>query len=193
MSYKVAVRPDGLDEVPIQTDAKNFKIEEYYEGGLLVELEYAKFKLLQWDPAGAKAILGAWPTVDELVLYRKDESGEWGEIFAGTITKVDTDDHEVIIAAHMPDVPVPPNPLTISVQEDTDDPGRLTVLVTADNQGEGQVVLEFGDGAVALNPGDGTTGNQHAFAAAGTYTVKASSSSDPDRIAEQVVTVPFTG
>ena len=198
MSYKVAIRPDGRDEVPVTVDAKNFKIEEHYEGGLLAELEYSKYGLGQHDPTGSKAILGAWPGVDELVLYRRNYDAEnsdeeWEEIFSGVVTKVDTDDHEVIIAAHMAEVPVPPNPLTVTVQEDTDDPARLTVLVTSDNDGLGQVVLEFGDGAAAVNPGDGTSGNQHVFETAGTYTVKSTSGSDPERVATQVVTVPYTG
>lgn len=195
MSYKVAVRPDGQSEVPIHVDTKNFKIEKGYDGGIDVELEYAKYRLLQGDPAGADAILGAWPTVDELVLYRKEEDedqGEWAEIFAGVITKVDTDDHELVIAAHMDDT-TPPTPLTVTVQEDTDDPARLTVLVTADNDGEGQVFLEFGDGSGAINVGDGTSGNQHAYTTPGSYVIKATSGSDAERVAEQSVTVPYTG
>lgn len=191
MSYKVAVRPDGRDEVPVKVDVKNFKIEEHYEGGICVELEYAKSRLLQWDPAGAKAVLGAWPTVDELVLYREGDGDQYEEVFAGVVTKVDTDDHEVIIAAHMADV-VPPNPLTVDVQEDTDDTTRMSVIVRTDNDGQGTVALSYGDGATASNPGDGASGSQHVYASPGSYTVTATSDSDPARTALQTVTVPYT-
>lgn len=199
MCYKVAVRADGQDEVAVQVDPKNFKIEEHYEGGILVELEYSKYKLGQFDPAGSKAILGAWPTVDELVLYRRgaeipdSSEHEWDEVFSGLITKVDTDDHEVIVAAHMREE-VPPNPLTVDVQEDTDDTTRMSVIVRADNDGAGAVTLDLGDGSEPVaNAGDGAAGSQHQYAAAGTYTVTAKSDSDPEgRQATQVVTVPYT-
>jgi PKD domain len=191
VSYKVGIRADGKEEVRVKTDAKNFKVEEHYEGGILAELEFNKFKLTAYDKQGAEAILGAWPTVDELVLYRKEDDGSWGEIFAGTVTKVDTDDTEVVIAAHMPEV-VPPNPLTVAVQEDTDDASRFTVLVTADNDGEGTVALSFGDGSTATGAGDGSGANQHAYVSPGTYTVTATSNADPGRTASQVVVIPFT-
>lgn len=191
MSYKVGIRPDGRDEIAVRAETKNFRVEEYFEGGVLVELEFSRFKLTSWDKEGAEAIEGAWPTVDGLVLYRKEDDGTWGEIFYGTITKVDFDSEEVIIAAHMPDV-VPPNPLTLAVQEDTDDPSRFTVLVTADNDGQGPVDLSFGDGSTATGAGDGAGANQHPYVSPGTYTVTATSKADPGRVASQVVVVPFT-
>lgn len=191
MSYKVAVRPDGKAAVPITVDASRFKIQEHYEGGILLELTYRKGKLHQHDAAGLKALLGAWPTVDEVVLYRKQDDGEWQEAFAGLVTAVDADEDEVEIAAHMVDVG-PPNPLTVAVQEDTDDLSRFTVLVTADNDGEGTVALSFGDGSTATGAGDGSGANQHAYVSPGTYTVTATSNADPGRTASQVVVIPFT-
>lgn len=191
MSYKVGIRADGKDEVEVRTEHTNFRVEEYFEGGVVAEVTWTRFKLVAWDKPGAEAVLGAWPTVDELVLYRQEDDGEWGEIFAGTVTKLDVDDREVVIAAHMPDA-VPPNPLTLAVQEDTDDPSRFTVLVTADNDGEGTVALSFGDGSTATGAGDGSGANQHAYVSPGTYTVTATSNADPGRTASQVVVIPFT-
>lgn len=192
MSYKVGIRADGKDEVTVRTEQKNFRVEEYFEGGIVAEVTFSRFKLVAWDKAGSEAVLGVWPTVDQLVLYRKEDDGEWGEIFAGTVTKLDADEHEVVIAAHMPDV-FPPNPLTVAVQEDTDDPSRFTVLVTADNDGQGTVALSFGDGSTATGAGDGAGANQHVYVSPGTYTVTATSNADPGRTASQVVVIPFTG
>lgn len=195
MSYKVAIRPDGQDEVKVQVEPKNFKIEEDYEStGVLVEVEYAKARLATQDPDGYKAILAAWPTVDELVLYRRkvgEDSVEWEEVFSGTVNKLDTDDHLITIGGHMV-APVPPNPLTVDVVQDTSDPNRQTVLISADNDEQGAVTLAFGDGTQdGANPGDGVERTTHAFANPGTYTVVATDSDDAERTAQQVVTVPF--
>lgn len=198
MCYKVAVRADGQDDVLIQAEHKELSIEEHYEGGVAVELTYNEGKLALYDPAGYKAIRGAWPTVDELVLLRRNEDAEnsdeeWEEIFAGAVTKVVDGNGEITIAGHMKDE-VPPNPLTVDVQEDTDDATRMSVIVASDNDGQGTVTLDLGDGSAPVsNAGDGASGNQHQYATAGTYTVTSKSDSDPEgRQATQVVTVPFT-
>lgn len=198
MCYKVAVRRDGQDDVLIKAEHKELSIEEHYEGGVAVELTYNEGKLALYDPAGYKAIRGAWPTVDELVLHKHredatDPDDEWEEVFAGVVTKVVDGNGEITIGGHMKDE-VPPNPLTVDVQEDTDDATRMSVIVRTDNDEQGTVTLDLGDGTTPVsNPGDGTSGSQHAFATPGTYTVTAKSDSDPEgRQATQVVTVPFT-
>lgn len=195
MSYKVAIRPDGLDEVTIQVDPKNFLVETHYDGtGIVVEVEYAKARLVSHDPEGYKAVLAAWPSVDELVLYRRrvsEDSVEWEPIFAGAITKLDTDDHEITLGALMPD-PAPANPLTVDVVRDPSNLDGMSVLVAADNDGQGEVVLDFGDGSpTGHNPGDGVTRTLHAYAEAGTYTVVATDEDDDGRSAHEVVTVPY--
>lgn len=197
MCYKVAVRKDGQEDVTIQVDAKELTIEEHYEGtGLVAEVLYSEGKLALYDPAGYKAVKYAWPTVDELVLSRHVEDGaedEYEEVFAGVVTKVVDGNGEIAIAGLMRDE-VPPNPLTVDVQEDTDDTTRMSVIVAANNDGEGPVTLDLGDGTTPVsNPGDGASGSQHQFATAGTYTITAKSDSDPEgRQATQVVTVPYT-
>lgn len=198
MCYKLAVRADGQDDVTIKVDTKELTVEEHYEGGVSVEALYSEGKLALYDPAGYKAIKHAWPTVDELVLFKEVDdpatpSEEWEEVFAGVVTKVVDGNGEITIAGHMKDE-VPPNPLTVDVQEDTDDATRMSVIVRTDNDEQGAVTLDLGDGTTPVsNPGDGTSGSQHLFATPGTYTVTAKSDSDPEgRQATQVVTVPFT-
>lgn len=196
MSYKVAIRPDGLDEITIQVEPKNFLVETDYNGtGIVVEVEYAKARLVSHDPEGYKAVLAAWPSVDELVLYRRrvsEGSVEWEPIFAGAITKLDTDDHEITVGALMPD-PVPADPLTVDVVRDPSDLDGMSVLISADNDGQGEVVVEFGDGTpTGHNPGDVATRTRHTYAQAGTYTVVVSDEDDETRTAQQVVEVPYT-
>lgn len=199
VSYKVAVLSDGQAEVEIKVDPKNFTIEKDWESeGVLVELEYAKARLATNDPDGYKAVLALWPTVDELVLYRRAENAEteehpvWEEIFRGEVTKLDTDDHLITVGAKMPEQ-VPPNPLTVSVVRDPSDLDGLTVQVSADNDDQGPVILDFGDGTpTGHNEGDGATRTIHAYGQAGTYTVVATDEDDAQRTAQRVVTVPFT-
>lgn len=197
MSYKVGVIRDGHDEVTIKIDNQNFRIEQDYDGdGLVVELEYSKAKLIALDPEGYHTLLKVWPSVDELALYRHSEADEagsedWEQVFSGIVSKLDTDDHEITIAAHQAAI-IAPNPITVDVIEDTADLTRLSVLVSSDNDGLGPVSVEWGDGTPdGHNIGDGAARSAHQYAAAGTYTVTATSDTDPDRNAIQVVTLPY--
>jgi hypothetical protein len=199
VGYKVAVRSDGRDDVVIKVEPRSLTLEEAYDGdGLSAEIEYSEAKLAVYDPAGLRALKRAWPGEDELVLLRPvhdavDSDHGWEEVFAGPFTKVADGNGEISVAARMPDE-VPPNPLTVDVQEDTDDATRQSVLARSDNDGTGPVGIAFGDGTpVVSNPGDGASGSAHRYAAAGTYTVTATSVADPTRVATQAVTVPFTG
>lgn len=198
MCYKVLVRADGQDDVSIQVEPRELSIEQAYDGdGVCVEAVYSEGKLALYDPAGYRALKHAWPTVDELVLLRENPDAQtsdeqWDEVFAGVVTKVVDGAGEITIAGHMHDE-VPPNPLTVVVQEDTDDTTRMSVLVTADNDGQGTVTVDYGNGAPTVsNPGDGASANHYQYPAAGTYTLTVTSDSDPERTATSVVEVPYT-
>lgn len=92
----------------------------------------------------------------------------------------------------VPETDPEPLPLTLSVVEDTTDPGRMTVSVSVNNQGEGPVTVDFGDGSpVQTNPGDSSS-LVYAYAVAGAYTVVATDDNNATRGASQLVTVPFT-
>lgn len=191
MSYKVAVRRDGQEDTPIKWEPKELTIEEHYEGGLCVEATYYEGKLAMYDPEGYQAIKYAWPGEDVLVLLKENAEDGWDEVFAGTVTKVGDGAGELCIAAHEAAGPEP-DPLALTVSQDTTDPNRLSVSVVADNHGAGEVSLSFGDGtATVSNPGDGTTLSGHAYAAGGTFTVVATDVDQPERTASQVVTVPY--
>jgi hypothetical protein len=85
-----------------------------------------------------------------------------------------------------------PEPLVLTVVEDTSDANRQTVSVTVDNKGEGPVTVDFGDGNPGVaNPGDGATASLNTYAAAGDYTVVATDDDNATRGASQLVTVPF--
>lgn len=197
--YKVVVRADGQEDVSIKVEHKELTIEQHYEGtGVCAEVLYSEGKLALYDPAGYKALKYAWPTVDELVLLRENHDAEnsdeqWEEVFAGVVTKVVDGNGEITVAALMLDE-VPPNPLTVDVQEDTDDATRMSVIVSSDNDGQGAVTIDYGNGSPTVsNPGDGASGSQYQYPSPGTYTITSTSDSDPEgRQATQVVTLPYT-
>lgn len=86
-----------------------------------------------------------------------------------------------------------PEPLVLSVTEDTSDPNRLTVSVTVDNKGEGAVSVDLGDGnPPVVNPGDGVTVTTGVYTVAGDYLVVATDDDNATRGASQTVTVPYT-
>lgn len=200
MCYRVAVRKDGQDDVIIKVDPKDFTIEEdmHEPPGVEVKLEYSQSKLHRYDPTGYHALLDVWPHEAQIVLSKRDEGdqdgdgqdGEWMEVFAGDVTKIGTDDYDLCVAAHQAAAPIP-DPLVLDVTQDTGDPDGLTVQVRAQNDGEGEVSIDFGDDTpTQVHPGDGSA-LSHAYAAGGTYTVSATDTDQPDRTAQQVVTVPF--
>lgn len=85
-----------------------------------------------------------------------------------------------------------PDPLALTVTEDTSDATRMTVSVTVDNKGEGSVSVDPGDGsAVLANPGDGTPVT-YTYQAAGDYTLVVTDDDNATRGGSQAVTVPFT-
>lgn len=94
----------------------------------------------------------------------------------------------------VPETAPQPEPLTLSVTENTSDTNRLTVSVTVDNKGQGPVSIDLGDGNPAVpNPGDGVTVTDNTYAVAGDYLVVATDDDNATRGSSQTVTVPFSG
>lgn len=92
----------------------------------------------------------------------------------------------------VPEADPQPEPLALSVTEDTADPNRLTVTVTVDNKAQGAVTVDLGDGsAVQANAGDSSP-LTYAYAGPGDYTVVATDDDNATRGGSQTVTVPFT-
>lgn len=85
------------------------------------------------------------------------------------------------------------DPLTVSVVE-ASPPGvpRRDVTVTWDNQGQGPVDIDFGDGTTVLldQPESGSV--DHTYTTDGTYNVEVTDANTPTRTATDDVTVPFT-
>lgn len=94
----------------------------------------------------------------------------------------------------VPETDPQPDPLALTVAEDTSDTNRLTVSVTVDNKGEGPVTVDPGDGLDVLlaNPGDGTTVTTYAYLTPGDYTLVVTDDDNATRGASQAVTVPYT-
>lgn len=92
----------------------------------------------------------------------------------------------------VPETDPQPEPLALTVTEDTSDVTHMTVSVTVDNKGEGAVTVDPGDGSASQsNPGDGTTVTSVTYATAGDYTLVATDDDNATRGASQNVTVPF--
>jgi hypothetical protein len=113
----------------------------------------------------------------------------------GMYTVVATDtDNPVRTAAKVVTIPFP-NPdldLTITVTAEPSDPSRHVGIVKANNHGQGQVVVSFGDATpVAVNVGDGVAGSVHAWVNPGVYTVTVTDVDQPWRTVSQDVTIPF--
>lgn len=73
----------------------------------------------------------------------------------------------------------------------TDTTARRSIVVHVDNHTNGAVVVDFGDGSNASNPGDGTTATNHTYTAPGTYTVTAVDTDTATLRATEQVEVPF--
>lgn len=88
--------------------------------------------------------------------------------------------------------PSPANDLTVTVTPETSDASRQVGAVRAENHGNGQVLVSFGDDtSLAVNAGDGTTPSVHAWAIPGSYTVTVTDVDQPWRYVITEVTVPF--
>lgn len=88
--------------------------------------------------------------------------------------------------------PSPETDLTVTITPETSDASRQVGQVRADNHGNGQVLVSFGDAtSLAVNVGDGTTPSVHAWAIPGSYTVTVTDVDQPWRFVITEVTVPF--
>lgn len=190
MSYGVKIRLEDGTEVPVAARPKKFSLSQHEEGGslgLVLHIAWGKCELKD-DPRAAAAVMYAWPGRESVLLL----SGDDGEIaFSGVVSAVGYEDEKVFLKA-MGDSGPAPGPLSLSIEQVTTDPEGQTIAVLVDNEGEGEVSLDWGDGtATGLNPGDGVTPTNHAFAAAGNFLVTATDADQPERTASESVSVPF--
>ena len=187
MSYGVVIRQADGSEVEIPVEPKKTEIAQHGEDAVLVAcVAWSKCKLKE-HPRAAAAVMYAFPGRETLILSRGDMDEP---VFSGVVTAVGYDDECVFLKAAGGEGPQP-GPLSLTVEQDTSDPAGLTVLVSVDNDGEGEVSIDPGDGTpVVSHPGDGTPVS-HAYATAGTYTVTATDVDQPERTAQQSVSVPF--
>lgn len=83
-------------------------------------------------------------------------------------------------------------PLTASAAESAPaGPDRRTVTLTWDNQGQGPVAIDWGDGTATQSGATSGTAD-HVYATNGTRNIDVSDASDPDRTITVPVTVPYT-
>lgn len=84
-------------------------------------------------------------------------------------------------------------PMTVTATEDVGDPSGHTASVIVNNQGQGAVIIDWGDGQPGETPnaGDGVAVSVYEYAAPGTYTITATDDSAPTRTGSTTVTIPF--
>lgn len=84
------------------------------------------------------------------------------------------------------------NPITASAAESSPaGPDRRTTTLTWDNQGQGPVTINWGDGTAVANGATAGTAN-HVYANAGTFNIVVTDATDADRTITVPVTVPYT-
>lgn len=187
MSYGVKIRLEDGSEVEVTAQPKKFELAQHGETGLLTLCLAWNRRQLKEDPAAAGAVLHAWPGREFVVLVKRDA----GETFVGLVRAVGYDGELVFLRAAEGGGGPLPDPLNLTVEQDTIDPQGLSVQVAADNDGEGEVSIDFGDGSpTVVHPGDGSA-VPHAYATAGTYSVTATDTDQPERTASVPVTIPI--
>lgn len=182
------VSPNGDAGVRLDPESiREFESQDSEFGGVQVTVTWDRTKFKQRDPDGERAVRLAWPVDSVLVI---DQAGHLpSKIFEGEVTRQVTGRKTITLVALESEQIPPPGPLTVTVLADEE---GLSVRVVADNAGEGEVELSFGDGnppGTVTHPGDGKTAVRHRYAAAGTYTISAHDPFDPDRRASVEVVV----
>lgn len=187
MSYGIKIRLEDGSEVEVHVKPKKFELAQHGDEGLFkLCVAWSKCKLHE-DSAAAHAVEAAWPGRESVLLVKRDQEEP---VFAGVVSAVGYDDELVFIQAIEDGGGPLPEPLTLSVAYDDADPQGLAVLVTVENDGEGEVTVDFGDGSpTVVHPGDGTA-VPHAYDTAGTYTVSATDTDQPERTAAAPISVP---
>ncbi|WP_052428608.1 hypothetical protein [Actinopolyspora erythraea] len=84
----------------------------------------------------------------------------------------------------------PVKPALHVAEDPSDSVQRRSVIATVDNHGNGEVVLDWGDGASTTHPGDGSEAT-HTYPRSGTFTVRATDADTQKVFSEQTVVVPF--
>ena len=89
----------------------------------------------------------------------------------------------------------PGDEMVVNAIQNTDDATGMTVDVTVDNKGQGQVTLTWGEGdpATDTNPGDGQAVSTHAYPTPGEKTIQVADDDDTSRTGTATVTLPFGG
>lgn len=180
--------PDGEEPTPLTVDVSEDTTDTTHMTALLA-----------WDNSGTgNHVTIDWDVPDAVdddepatgtATYQYTTPGT----YAVTVTDLVDATRTATVDVTVPFVTGGPGNLTVTAVENTTDATRMTVDVTANNDGMGPVALEFGDASpVAGNPGDGTTVTTRLYTTAGTYTVTATDVDDATRVATTTVTVPFT-
>jgi hypothetical protein len=100
---------------------------------------------------------------------------------------------EIATGPAVPEGDPQPEPLAVTLAEDTTDTSRMTVSFTADNKGEGVVTVNVGENGVLIsNAGDGVDVTTYQYTAPGTFSVIITDDDNPTRTTSESVTVPYT-
>lgn len=184
MIHKITLVREDLSEIELNTKPKELCLDTEDEG-LVFEVSWSPSELAN-DAEEYLAVKAAWPGREKVILAdRNDEV-----VFSGKVSGILFGKDEIGFKARQ-DTMVP-GAVTLDVVEDTADPNRRSVLITANNYGKGGVSIDFGDGTPGgTNSGDGSTTSSHAYTTDGTYTVTVTDVDEPERTATFEVTVPY--
>lgn len=185
MISKITLVREDQSEVEINTKPAEVCVDTEDEG-LVFEVSWDPVQLAN-DAEEYLAVKSVWPGKDKVLLA--DKNGE--VIFSGKVSGFVHSSEEIGLKAKQ-DTMVP-GAVTLDVVEDTADPNRRSVLITANNYGKGGLSVDFGDSTPGgTNNGDGTTTTSHAYTTDGTYTVTVTDVDEPERTATYEVKIPFS-
>jgi hypothetical protein len=185
MISKITLVREDTSEVVIDTKPKELTLDTE-DGSLVFEVKWNPVQLAD-DAEEYLAVRAAWPGKEKLVLSDKNNQ----VVFSGKVSGFIQGPDEVGLSAYQDSLV--PGAVTVDVVEDTADPNRMSVLITANNYGKGGLSVDFGDGTPGgFNSGNGTATTAHAFTTAGTYTVTATDVDEPERTSSFEVTVPYS-
>lgn len=185
MIHKVTLVREDMSELVLDTKPQEICVDTEDEG-LHVEILWKASQLAN-DAEEYLAVKAVWPGREKLILADKNDE----VLFSGKISGFLYNAEEIGLKARQDSMV--PGAVTLDVVEDTADPNRSSVLITANNYGKGGLSIDFGDGTPGgTNSGDGTTTTSHAYTTPGTYTVTVTDVDEPERTATFEVTVPYS-